>query len=367
MPNIPLWVGGYAITVVCNRQAAAVANFSDSDSAASHNGIAQPADTWYAPAVYDNYYNFYSNIFVRNTTSTAQNVILDIYPDGSSTPVYTYLESIPAYGSRVYYQEYLSQLNANQIYSAKVVSAGSVVTVNIYGRGAVDDQLYSYNALRDSSTEWYAPVIMKNYYGHYTAIVVQNKDTIATEINVQYSNGLTIPRMIQPNSAVSLYSGDIPDDWLPPGNILYSAKIISIDNRQIVVMVNESNSYNRAATYNGFAAGSNTVYASIVLKRYYGFNSSVTCQNVGDANTNMTIDYPYPYGQTTSPSTPPRGNHMFYQLTDPALANAPPNYISSATITASQRIVCVVNQDQNEGGYATTVMDQLTAYNAIAP
>ncbi len=363
MPNVTsLMDGGYAITVRCSRNAAAVANISDSDSGASHNGIAQPANTWYAPAVYDNYYNFYSNIYVRNTTPYDQPVFLYIYSSSSSTPVYTTYEVIPANGTRIFYQEGLSQLNNNQYYSAKIEGVGSIVTVNIYGRYPKDDQLYSYNALTSNATKWYAPVVMKYYYGYNTA------DSQTAEINVQFSNGLTLPYYIQPNSVKSINIQDIEENLLPSGN-LYSATILSVDAppRNLIVVVNESNAYHRAATYNGFSLGSTSVRVPIVMKRYYNFNSSVTCQNVGTSETIMTIDYPYPYGQTSSPSIPPRSNHMFYQRTDPALSNVPINFISSATITASQPIVCVVNQDQDEPPNSTIVMDQLFAYNGIVP
>jgi hypothetical protein len=131
--------------------------------------------------------------------------------------------------------------------------------------------------------------------------------------------------------------------------------------------VNESNSYNRAASYTGFASGSLEVRVPIVEKRYYGYNSSVTCQNVGGGPTNMTIEYAGIAQTTTYNNIAVGATQLFYQPTDPALASVAPNYISSATITAGENIVCVVNQDINEGSGATTVMDQLYSYEGIAP
>ncbi len=109
--------------------------------------------------------------------------------------------------------------------------------------------------------------------------------------------------------------------------------------------------------------------APIVEKRYYGYNSSVTCQNVGSAATDLTVTYvgtgvgsPTTYAGVAAGAT-----QLIYQPTDPALASVPPNWIGSATITGTQPFVCVVNQDMNEAPNASLVMDQLFSYNGIAP
>jgi len=128
------------------------------------------------------------------------------------------------------------------------------------------------------------------------------------------------------------------------------------------VLVNESTDKNRAASYSGFATGSTTVRAPIVMRRYYKYNTSVTCQNIGSAAATMSISYGGIAGTTTSPSIPVNGTHMFYQLTDTLLTD---NFIGSATVTSAENIVCIVNEDQNEPPERDQIMDQLYAYNGI--
>jgi hypothetical protein len=103
------------------------------------------------------------------------------------------------------------------------------------------------------------------------------------------------------------------------------------------------------------------------MKRYYDFNTSVTCQVISGGPATMTIEYfasGVSQGTTTSPSISTGDTHLFYQ---PGDGNISDGFIGSAVITSTADIACVVNEDQNEGSLATTVMDQLYAYEGIAP
>ena len=62
--------GMYSAVVSCDQDVAAVVNISDADSGASYSGVGggEVASTLYAPAVYDNYYNFYSDVVVQKST-----------------------------------------------------------------------------------------------------------------------------------------------------------------------------------------------------------------------------------------------------------------------------------------------------------
>lgn len=357
--------GTYSAVVSCDKKVAAVSNFSDPNSGSSHSGISSPGTEWYAPGIYDNYYNYYSNIIAQNATASPIDITVDIYEPGNTTPVYSETKTnVPGYASVSFEQEGLSQLANNQFYSAKISGTGDIAPiVNIYGRGPYLDQLYSYNPFKGGSTTAYAPVIMNNYYGYNTALVVQNIGSTAAAVKVTYTNGYETDHTVAPGAAVSLYTPD--QSGLPAGNTLYGATVTS--DQPVVLIVNESNKYNRADSYSGFAEGSTEVRVPIVEKRYYKYNSSVTCQNIGSAPTTMTIEYAGITNTTTSTSVDPGGTYLFLQQNDPVLSSVPLNWISSATITASQNIVCVVNQDMNESPENTQVMDQLYSYNAIDP
>jgi hypothetical protein len=368
VPNVVgLGAGEYSAVVMCDRKVAGVVNFSDPTSGASHSGIADPGMVWYAPGIYDNYYNFYSNIYVQNASGSPVNVTVEIFAPGVAAPVHTQTATgVPANASVSFEQEGLAQLQTNQFYSAVITGTGNIAPiVNIYGRGAAENQLYSYNPFKSGSTVAYAPIIMNKYYGYDSALVIQNMGSAAAQVRVTYTTGLQTTHTIQPGAAESLYT---PTQGLPAGNTLYGATVESTNGQNIVVMVNQSNAYMRAATYTGFATGSMDVRAPIVMKSYYTFDSSVVCQNIGTAATTMTISYAGPGvgGPTTSPSIAPNQVHQFYQPQDPALAAVGPNWIGSATITSAQPIVCVVNQDVVPA-FAQRVQDDLYSYEGIAP
>jgi len=236
--------------------------------------------------------------------------------------------------------------------------------VNIYGKGGIEKQLYSYNAFSAGSTTTYAPVIMNDYYGYTTAMVVQNMGTSTANVTITYSDAGTASDWsgtIAAGSAESFYA---PDYGIPTG-LLLGAKVVS--DQDVAVIVNESTATNRAAAYNGFAAGSTGARAPVIMNSYYRLNSSVTCQNIGSSSATMTISY----AGTGAPSgsfAPQAGNPvavdasgMFYQPDHISTAN----FVGSATVTSDQPIVCVVNQNMDMAPEVTQDADYLYAYNGI--
>lgn len=363
-----LSAGQYSAVVSCTEEAAAVVNFSDADSGASYNGISSSdvAAEWFAPSVYNNYFNFYSEVVVQNADpSSTVDVTLEVFAPGSATPVSTQtINNLAPYAAAVFDQASDGDLDAGVAYSAKITSSGGNVAaiVNIYGLGPADDQLYSYNPFAGGSTTVYAPVIMNDYFENNTALTVQNIDSNAANVTVTYGNGEMQSATIPSNSSfVFLNFVDTP---LDPGT-LTGATITSNNGQSIVATVNTSNPFNRAATYSGFASGSNEISAPIVLKNYFTFGSSVTCQNVSpNGNTTITINYDNG-ASSTSPSVAAGESYSFFQ---PGEGGLPDNYIGSATVeanNANRDIVCVVNQDIVQGGGVTATQDQLYSYNGI--
>ena len=370
VPNLVVADGMYSAVVSCDQDVAAVVNIGDADSGASYSGVggSEVANTLYAPAIYDNYYNFYSDVVVQNATSGAINITLEIYQPGVTAPVYTNTKTnVAANASVNWEQEGLAELATNQFYSAKIVGTGAVAAiVNIYGKSGSDGTLFSYNAFSAGAATVYAPIIMNDYYGYTTAMVVQNMGASMANVTVTYSDagtGSDWTGPIDPGSAVSLYSGD-PALNIPSGQLL-AAKVVS--TQDVAVIVNEQNGYNRAGTYNGFAAGSTGASAPSVMYHFYNWNSSVTCQNVGASSATMTISY----AGTGAPGgtfNPQAGNPVavgdvgLFMQTDHIVTEL---WSGSATVTSTQPIVCVVNYDQNMAPQNTQSMDQLFVYNAV--
>jgi hypothetical protein len=363
--------GSYSGVVSCDQQAAAVVNFSQgsglNSSGDNYAGIGTPATTWYAPALYNNFYNYYTNVIVQNATASTVNITLNIYPPGSSTAVSTQTQSnVPAYASVSFDQNGLAGLSPNVSYSAQIIGTGNIApVVNIYGSGGgVDWQLYSYNPFASGSTTVYAPINLSDFYGYNSAMAIQNIDTAAANVTVTYGTGQTWSGTIQPSSSQVLVAKQAPSSI--PANTSTGATITSTNGKNLVVLVNQSNAYGRAGSYAGFAAGKTTSWMPTIFRRFYFFNSAVQCQNVGSSATTMTITYYTTtgavVGSTTSPSVAINGVTPFYNFLD---SNLTDGNSYGAKVTSSQNIVCVVNEDINEGAGATTYQDQFYSYDGF--
>jgi hypothetical protein len=343
--------GQYSAVISCDREVAAVANMSDPSRSASYSGIrSSEVDTLlYAPGVYRAYYGNTSNIVVQNTTGASVNVTVRLYQAGSSTPVATQgPRSVPAYAATSFDQ---GTLPSTGIYSAQIEATGNIAAVvNIWNSSG---QFYSYNPFAGGSEDAYVPVLMNNYYGNNTALTVQNLASSSTSVTVRYSNGTNRTRTIAGNSSALFYT---PSDGLP-SNWLGSARIDGVSGANIVALVNESGPLNRAASYSGFSAGTYTANAPIVLRNYYGYSTSITCQNVGTASTTITVNYSN--GASEARTVAANNTALFFQPSTPGLPNG---FNGSAVITAGRHIVCVVNQNQLSN---TNSQDKLLAYNAI--
>ncbi len=353
--------GSYSAVVSCDRKVAAITNFDDGSSGASHSGVAEPATVWYAPAIYDNYYTYFSNIVVQNASSSPVDITVEIYQPGVAAPVLTQSKTgVAANASWAFEQEGTTLAN-NISYSAKISATGPIAPiVNIYGSGATADQLYSYNPFKSGSLTAYAPAIYNNYYSYNTQLIVQNLGASNANVTVTYTNGFSTNHTILPNASVALYTPGQTGSGLLP-NKVYGATVTS--NQPVVTLVNMSNPKSRAASYSGFATGTLEVRAPAVFKNYYTFDSSMTCQNVGTASTNLTVSYAAVAGTRTISNIAAKGTVEIYLPSDPLLSTWTGS-TAAKVVSSSQPIVCIVNSDRIPA-YATVIQDQLKSYEGL--
>lgn len=351
--------GEYSVVVSANQPVAAVSNFSDADSGGSYSGASTGSPSWNFPGVYDNYYGYYTEIYAQNVNAMAQNITLEVFAPGASVAVYTSTKTnVPAYSSVSWSLKDLPQLNKNVSYSAKVTANAEIVCMgNSYGSGATAPQLYSYNGFSSGAVKFYVPGLYKNYYGWNASLAIQNVGVTVATVAVTYETGFVQNLTIQPNSSQSIVIANVSE--LTKG--AHSATVTS--DIDVVVSVNMSNAYNRAATYNGASSATTKVYVANVMKKYYGYSSSITCQNLGNANTAITVTYAGQAAatETSAPIAPGAGIEFYL----PARINLPNKYNGSATITADQPIVCIVNSNMEDAPYKTQSMDAFYSYNGV--
>jgi hypothetical protein len=358
--------GQYSGVVSCDQQVAVVANHSaatSAESGASYDGIdaSKLATTWYSPNAYRNYFNFSSNFIVQNATASSVDVTVSFYAPGSSSAAATQSATIAANGSANFEQESLAGLANGTVYAAKIVGTGNIAVVqNIYGLGANAGQLYTFTPFTAGATTMYLPDISNNFFGFNTALTVQNVDSSDANVTVTYGSGSSQNATIAPNSS-AVFLTFLPASGVPSGT-LTAAKVTSTNGKNIVAMVTKSNNLTRAAAYTGFSAGTTTVRLPTVTRRFFAYNSAITCQNIGAAATNMTIAYSN--GATTTTNNVAANQTAFYYL--PAAAGVADNFNGGATVTSSgEPIVCVAYQSKNEAPFATQPADNLYGYEGI--
>jgi len=353
--NLGMNSGLYSVVISCDVNVVAVSNYTGSGGAyaASYAGVtaAQTASTVYFPGLYKNYYGYYSNVVVQNASNTSVNVTLKIYR--GATLVDSETKAVPANAPVVFDQKDRTAL-PDGIYAGVVEATGPVAAmVNIWNNAG---EQFAYSGFTSGSSVVYAPVLMKFYYGFRTALTVQNMGDADVTVRVTYSNGVTNTQTIPARASQLFYTPNepgLPNGWLG------SAKIETISGTgPIVGLVNEADDKRRAASYTCFASGSTESYAPIVLKRYYGYSSSITCQNIGTESTNIAVTFSNGVVETRN-NIAPNGTALFYQ---PNNASLPNGFNGSAMITAAQPIVCIINQNQVEN---PAVQDFLLAYEGI--
>lgn len=355
--------GEYSAVVKSDQPLASLSTLNDSDSGAAYTGFDSGSLEWFVPGLYDNYYNYYSNVYAQNVSTSPVDITLEIFAPGNSTPVFSDTKAdVQPYATVNWEQKDLTQLVNNVFYAGKITGTGDVVAIaNIFGSGNVEPQLYSYNGYSDGGKSWNTPVVLNNYYGWNASLIIQNVTNSVANVSVNYSTGYSTSYSIQPLSVKSIY---IPHEPLPSGRHgLFGAKITS--DVDVVVMINQSNTYNRAATYNGFLVGSPKVYAPGVMKRAASiFSTSVTCQNVGNNPTRMEIEYVgQPTAGSISPYIPVGGTHIWYQPNDPL----PDGFDGSAIINSleNENIACIVNRNTEDEPYFSKSWDMFFSANGI--
>jgi hypothetical protein len=347
--------GSYSGVVSCDREVAVVSNFSDSDSGASYTGFSNSdvATELYAPGLYKNYYGYNSNVVIQNAGSANADIYFTVYEKGNSTPVLQTSATGVVPGTSVNFDQATQSIPVG-LHSAIVTSTQEIAVV-----GNINDsvQMYSYNGFATGSQVAYAPSLFNNYYGWNSSLTVLNLGNATTTVDVTYSNGYTTTADV---AAKDFYFSYTPSESGIPAGSLVSARVES-SSEDVVVLVNESNSLNRAASYNGFVAGAQTWVAPVIMKGYYSYDTSITCQNIdgGGSPGNFTVTYSNGWSESVT-GVADGSTAIFYQ---PSASGLPSGFNGSATIVSTVDSVCVVNENQ-EGN--TSSGDWLFSYNAVS-
>lgn len=190
--------------------------------------------------------------------------------------------------------------------------------------------------------------------GFYTPFIVQNVGTTTTDLQVsfyRFSDGSLVTCRKITNVGPGTSFADVPNnDSDLPGNSQFSVVVRSFGS-QIVAVVNEhagSGDLAEALSYNGFSAGSTTVYLPNIVRRFFGYHTPFIMQNLGTAATLATATF---VGRGNEPGatitrTIAAGQSQFIE------PNVEPNLIDggayAVTVRANQPLAVVVNTHNDD-------------------
>jgi hypothetical protein len=159
-----------------------------------------------------------------------------------------------------------------------------------------------------AGTTMYVPQVTKHTatadFNSY--IAVQNAGSAADTFTVHYydkTTGLEVAAAaetytIDPNSSKVVYpqsNTNLPDPWSG------SAVITGTQPKAVIgtlYNVGTNNTTSQFLVYDAFASGSSTLIIPRIVRRYYGYNSGITIQNIGTIATNVTINFTFKGGST---------------------------------------------------------------------
>lgn len=171
----------------------------------------QLGTTLYAPAVFNNAYNFYTGMAFANPNGSAANLTINYYNTDGSVG-FTQNATIPANGTWSVFQGGLSGFPAGFNGSAKVTSSQPLVAaVNENGGGSKSG---TYTMLYAGGQNVGLPVMAAGAYGgYYTGTTIQNLSGSPVSLTFQYLNGDgsnagSKTYTINPNASLQLYQGN---------------------------------------------------------------------------------------------------------------------------------------------------------------
>ncbi|MDY6877952.1 MAG: hypothetical protein SWK90_17355 [Chloroflexota bacterium] len=297
---------------------------------------------------------------VQNLSSTDANVHIVFYDaNGDEVTAATVDDVIPGDSSTLYVQSLNDDLPEPFNGSVVVSSDQPVAAIGIQEAKNADDELYqgTYSGFssEQAATTFNIPTVMKAFYGYTTEISVQNAGSSNVNVTINYDGGYSDSATgVKPGQVVRFDNADTAS--MPNGYI--GSAIVTATGGEVVAVVNQNNEGAlQQQTYEGFStsAAGTTLYAPVLMRGFYGFNTSVQVQNVGGGSTSVTIHYSN--GASDTQTVAAGEGYLFTQENE---GDLPSNWIGSAYITSTaEDIVAVVNQQNTSTGKAAS-------YNAFA-
>lgn len=372
--NVPgLAPGIYAVVLQGSMKIGAIANILGTGAInfnESYTSFSNGASPFYLPAITFNYYGWYSLVSVQNIGSGATNVTVAITCLDGTTGTLT-ANNVAQFASVTF--DLYNQIPVGFSPSTQCNGSAQVTsTSNSQPLVAVDNQrvptggnMQSYSGVASGAGTLYVPALYNSYYGWNGSLNILKIGTGATHITITYSDG---------GSSSCDLTDSLPScqRYMPtyhPSAGYFGATISSSPSMPLVAVANAA-SGSQAQTYNAIDPSTATSAVGIpaVMKMYYGWNTSVTCQNVGTVPTTLHVVYDGFAGNAYDTPAVALNQGQSKEIFQPGEAFLPNGYRGGLTVTAnagsSAKISCIINFN-NPGMMASTLGSWSMSTNAF--
>lgn len=382
VPSIPtdqLPAGQYSVVLSSSANIVATVNLLGEGSVnfnGTYNGVAEAggSNTYYMPAFLYNYYGWYSAVTVQNiSNSEATDITLSITCSNGTTGSYTATDveagTAVTFDSRTTLPTGFSGTSVKCDGSAEVESTVAPII-------AIDNQTVptagftqSFTGIANGAKTLYVPSLFVSYYNWDSSINVQKIGAGDTTVTVTYSDGAT--------PTTFTLTDDTPGHlfYMPTTHPLGTGQVraqfaatITSDTLDIIAVANSATKTSgQAQSYVAVpdVSGTSTVLVPGAFKNYYGWISSIGCQNVSETATSLNISYDG-YSANAYDTDELLGGET---IEIPVFGETflPDKFVGGATVTANTEgalISCVINHN-NSVQMTSTVGDWSTSTNAF--
>ena len=384
-----------SVVISSDQPIAAITNLVGTGIGDAYSGFSTGGLTVNVPLVTRNNFGDSTAITVQNTGSAATTVTVTYTPGVVGSAGAPDTATIPAGSSKTFEQSTKTDLGDRFVGSATITSSagGSIVAI-VNNEG--NSKLQTYNAFNSGGTSIAVPLLTANNFGGLTGLQIQNTGTASTSVTVTYAaNSVTTAPGSQAvcatppattfdlaagSSKTLIQAGGATTEGFDPffATCRYVGGATVSATQPLVAIVNQVSGASSSA-YESFntANATSTVKVPLAIANNFGDFTGIQVQNVGSASTTVTMTYgPNTITTASDPNacgTPVAktatvaagSSFTFIQSGNGAAADgfdsqfATCRYVGSATVTAGDKIVAIVNQ------IASSNNDQLFTYNAF--
>jgi len=307
--------------------------------AAATLGVAR-ADTAYTAT-------FTTSITYSNVGSGAANVVVNYYPEGSSTPVAANLPSLPANASASIFAGNVAGLPSGFKGSA-VLSSDQPIAATMVQISTGADTLVKNRPLANGSSTGASNVllatVLKDRFDSTSRFAVQNAGAAAVGWTIKFYNADAAGALVHTINEASVPAGaakyyDLGEITQIPSNFNGSATIESPGGSVVATVLELSTSGVNVSAFEGVTGGATTLYMpSALCDAFGGQRTAYAIQNTGGAAANVTVTYSNGGKQTASIGTGAKASFIACDATGATMSG----FSGSATITSDQPIVGIM-------------------------